>query len=218
MKLEHAAVLVGQFEGTSLTERLASLERQYASKSLQQTNDLNVQNGCNDSLIESAAILKKLAGQINVVVHAVGILVSLPSILDESETIEYLSLGAGNTGRDFDLETNLRIAEFKFTDWKGGPEAIRQNSLFKDFYDLAEFKTPKKRCLYVLGLQFPLKFLNGSRSMDSVLSRNNKLLKKFHERHGNRYDTVGGYYKEHENLVNLIDLSEKVPSLLKLTT
>ena len=65
--------------------------------------------------------------------------------------IEYVSLGAGNTGRAFDLETNQRIAEFKFIHWQGGPESIRQNSLFKDFYEMAEYDTRKQKFLYVLG-------------------------------------------------------------------
>jgi hypothetical protein len=59
-------------------------------------------------------------------------------ILRPGEVIDCVSLGAGNTGRAFDLETNLRIAEFKFIHWQGGPESIRQNSLFKDFYEMAE--------------------------------------------------------------------------------
>ena len=60
-----------------------------------------------------------------------------------------MSLGAGNTGRAFDLETNKRIAEFKFIRWQGGPEAIRQNALFKDFYFMAEHAGVKRKYLYV---------------------------------------------------------------------
>ena len=43
------------------------------------------------------------------------------------------------TGRSFDLETSYRVAvaELKFIRWQGGPESIRQNQLFKDFYLLA---------------------------------------------------------------------------------
>jgi hypothetical protein len=37
------------------------------------------------------------------VIHAVGILTALPHILEHDERIETLSLGAGNTGRQFDL-------------------------------------------------------------------------------------------------------------------
>lgn len=69
--------------------------------------------------------------KVNVVIHALGILLCLPHILEADGTVQYVSLGAGNTGRQFDLETDRRVAEFKFIQWQGGPESIRQNSLFK---------------------------------------------------------------------------------------
>ena len=137
-----------------------------------QVQSLCSANEIDDNLMSSAIILKNAMGQINVVVHAIGILLLLPAILQRGEVIQSLSLGAGNAGKKFDLETNLSIAEFKFIHWKGGAEAIRQNSLFKDFFYLAEENTDKKRRLYVLGSEHPLKFLNGGRAIDSVLSRN----------------------------------------------
>ena len=96
---------------------------------------------------------------------------ALPYILESGETVEYVSLGAGNTGRQFDLETNYRVAEFKFIHWRGGAESIRQNQLFKDFYLLAENETIKRKYLYVLGAKFPLHFLNGGRKLNSVLTQ-----------------------------------------------
>jgi hypothetical protein len=66
--------------------------------------------------------MKQVAGQINVVIHALVILLCLPHILKDHEVIEYVSLGAGNTARAFDLETNQRVAEFKFIRWQGGPK------------------------------------------------------------------------------------------------
>ena len=88
-------------------------------------------------------MIKQLTGQINVMIHALGILLCLPHILGADEIIDYVSLGAGNTGRGFDLETNRRIAEFKFIHWQGGPQSIRRNALFKDFYEMAEYETDK---------------------------------------------------------------------------
>ena len=74
--------------------------------------------GLDIDLLTASYLVKSLAGQINVIIHAVGILTALPEILEENERVEYLSLGAGNTGRQFDLETDRRIAEFKFINWK----------------------------------------------------------------------------------------------------
>jgi hypothetical protein len=44
----------------------------------------------------------------------------------------------GNAGREFDLTTDQRVAEFRAIEWQGGPERIRQNSLFCDFDILTE--------------------------------------------------------------------------------
>jgi hypothetical protein len=76
--------------------------------------------GVTSEVLSAAASLKRLAGQINVAIHATGVLLCLPHILEAGETVEYVSLGAGNTGKEFDLETNRRIAEFKFLTQRSG--------------------------------------------------------------------------------------------------
>jgi len=159
-------------------------------------------------------LIKRLAGQINVVVHALGILLCLPHILRPGEAIDYVSLGAGNTGRAFDLETNQRIAEFKFIRWQGGPEAIRQNALFKDFYELAEHPGPKEKFLYVLGTEPAEKFFNGGRAISSVLSRHVKLRNQLAEKFGDRYRKVRDYYVPNKDRVVIQDVSPFVPELV----
>jgi len=54
-------------------------------------------------LMLAALLIKRQASQINEIVHAVGILLALPHILEEDEIVEGLSLAAGNTGKDFDF-------------------------------------------------------------------------------------------------------------------
>ena len=90
--------------------------------------------GTKAEVLGAAGLIKRLAGQIHVVIHALGILLCLPRILQPGEVVEYVSLGAGNTGRAFDLETNQRIAEFKFIRWQGGAEVIRQGSKRTPFF------------------------------------------------------------------------------------
>ena len=51
--------------------------------------------------------------QVNVVIHALGMLLCLPQILKPIEVIPYASLCAGKPGRTFDHEADLRIAEFR---------------------------------------------------------------------------------------------------------
>jgi hypothetical protein len=148
-----------------------------------------------------------------VLIHTLRILLCLPHILRPGEIIEYVSLGAGNTGRAFDLETNQRIAEFKFIRWQGGPESIRQNSLFKDFFEMAEHETPKEKYLYVLGTEHGEKFFNGRRALSSVL-RTATLRNRFSKQFGNQYQTVRDYYLPRKGRVVIQDVSPFVPELV----
>ena len=174
--------------------------------------------GAEAQALTAASVIKRLAGQVNVAVHALGVLLCLPHLLEPSEVIAYVSLGAGNTGRAFDLETNRRVAEFKFIGWRGGSESIRQNALFKDFFFLAEYEGRKSRFLYVLGTEYPLKFLNGGRALSSVLSRNDRLKQLFEEKYGHRYATVGEYYTARKTRVVIQDVSRWVSDLLPVAT
>jgi hypothetical protein len=202
------------FGGADLTLTLAQIEE--ALQGVSQEKYAAVLSRCGEKaeVLSAAALLKLLAGQINVVIHALGILLCLPHILKPGEVIEYVSLGAGNTGREFDLETNQRIAEFKFINWQGGPESIRQNALFKDFYEMAEHPTEKQRFLYVLATEHVDKFLNGGRAIASVLSRNVKLGKEFTEKFGDRYRKVRDYYLPRKDMVVIQDVSPFVPELI----
>lgn len=208
MDLGTAAKRVRDFEGQSLKNVLASIEHGLQNANLKDAEQKYSAHNINKDLLVAALTLKKQVAQINVIIHAVGLLTSLPLVLKPNEVIESLSLGAGNTGKLFDLETNIQVAEFKFIDWKGEAEAIRQNSLFKDFFNLAEYKTQKKRVLYVVGLTYPMIFFNSGRAISSVLSRNNKLWNQFKNRYGARFTVVNEYYEYRKNLVEIFDISD----------
>jgi hypothetical protein len=83
-------------------------------------------------LVAAAGTIKALAGQVNTLMHAAGILVSLPYILEPGEVVESLSLGAGDTGRDHDLVTDRQIAEFKFIDWRPSRNTLRGFAVHAD--------------------------------------------------------------------------------------
>src|ERR1035437_7572506 len=142
---------IQNFIGDSLTLRISEIEGILQNKNKSEISQFLQKEVINTQIINSAFSLKLVINQINVLIHALGILLTLPKILNEDEKVETLSLGAGNTGKPFDLETTFRIAEFKFINWKGGSESIRQNSLFKDFYLLAESDRYKRKELYVFG-------------------------------------------------------------------
>lgn len=199
--------LVRQFTGSDLTQTLSRIEGAVGGVTAGDCARFLETAGAGRDALAAAAEMKRLAGQINVTIHALGILLCLPYILEPGEHVEYLSLGAGNTGRDFDLETNLRVAEFKFIRWRGGAESIRQNSVFKDYLLLAEHPTAKGKHLYLLGTEHALRFLRGGRALSSVLSRNDKLQKMFMNRFAETFRTVGDYYAAHAEAVRIEDVS-----------
>jgi hypothetical protein len=214
VSLEDAARLVEAFGlGPDLTARIGSLERAVRNRPADEVAQLLTNEHLEGELVAAARTVKAMAGQINVLIHAAGVLVSLPYILEPDEIVESVSLGAGNTGRAHDLETDRRIAEFKMIDWRGGPETIRQNNVFADVFGLAATETDRRRVLYLLGTDHALRFLRGGRSMTSVLSRSPKVRRRFSELHGeDQFPTVGSYWKTIQDVVELVDLRELVPA------
>jgi len=200
--------LLSRFAGANLTETLACIEGDVRGVTSDRASAFLEEVGAERAVLAAAGEMKRLAGQINVTIHALGILLCLPHILEEGERVEYVSHGAGNAGRQFDLETSIRVAEFKFINWRGGAESIRQNSIFKDYFLLAKAPTPKRKYLYLLGTQHALKFLNGGRAISSVLSRGDKVQKLFYQRFGDRYAKARDYFQAHKHEVTIVDVSD----------
>lgn len=201
------------FTKDDLTKTLSRIESSVTGLTSQGCSLLLSNVAAKPGVLAAASEVKRIASQIDVTIHALGILLCLPHILEKGEEVVYVSLGAGNTGRNFDLETNYRIAEFKFINWRGGAESIRQNSIFKDFFELAEADTPKKKYLYLFGTNHAVKFFNGGRSLKSVLSRNEATRARFSDLYGERYATVGEYFFDHNNKVIIQDVSSWLPEL-----
>jgi hypothetical protein len=206
MKIDQAIAAFRQFCGSDLTITLTGAEAAIRGATQESLSRRLGSFAASEDALYGAGQLKRLLGQLNVVIHALGILRCLPEILEPGETVLDVSLGAGNTGRPFDLETDRRIAEFKFIQWQGGPESIRQNNLFKDFFLLAEYDSPKRKELYVLGTEHPLKFLNGGRALVSVL-KDASLQRQFQAKFGDRYRTVREYYQPRQSAVAIRDAS-----------
>ena len=222
MSIDSAILSIEAFQGESLTESLSKIEQDIVGADLIATQEVCSDKAINNDFMNSALSIKNVAGQINVIIHAAGILYSLPSILHKGEIVESVSLGAGNTGKRFDLETNRRVAEYKFIDWKGGPESIRQNGIFKDFYNLAEYETDKEKFLYVVGTKYPLKFLNGGRALTSILSKQPKMLEAIKTSYGEEITVAYHYYNLFKDTVRISDISpfigrEYAPSRMPTT-
>lgn len=75
--------------------------------------------GARRDVLRAALAVKQASAQIDTILHAVGIALALPHILSPDERVLHLSLGAGTSDGRFDLETDRRIAEFKFIQWRG---------------------------------------------------------------------------------------------------
>jgi hypothetical protein len=215
MNLETTARIL---EGFSLPELLGAkidfIERAYVHSSSDDTSELQNRFGLQKELFEAAARMKEASRQIDVLIHAVGILLSLPYILESDEIVEYLSLGAGSSGKVFDLETNKRVAEFKFITWRGGSESTRKKQLFKDLFYLTEYDKPKQRYLYLLEIDIPVKFLKSSKGkIVNMLNRNDAFKADFKNRHGARFEAVKDYYAYAKGRVQIVDLLPLVPDL-----
>lgn len=200
-----------------LSKRISNIENQITTKNKMGIENTITNNNYSKEFLKVALKIKSVASEINVIIHYYGIIMTLPYILDENEFIEEVSLGAGNTGKDFDLTTNKRIAEFKFIHWKGS-DTIRQNNTFKDFYYLAEEETEKQKFLYLIDTKHAIKFFKGKRSLKSVLSKNVSLSSNFYEKYTNIYKTISEYYNDNCNKVNIIDLKSIAPDLWKYTS
>lgn len=198
--------------GTELTARIRAIEDSLTGKQRPAAEHTLATFDITDAVLTGALAIKELAGQINLVIHATGILVSLPHILARDERIESLSLGAGNTGREHDLTTDRRIAEFKFTQWRGGSESIRQNSLFIDLFNLASCETTKRRCMYVVGREHADRFLASRRALSGVLSHHEAVAARFRTEHGERFKTVADYAEYIKDRVEIVDLRDIAPA------
>ena len=73
--------------------------------------------------------------------------------------------------------------------------------------------TSKRKNLYLTGTTYARKFFEGGRALRSVLSHDSKLQQMFIERFGDRYRTVGEYYRSYGHKVEIVDISAWVPEL-----
>lgn len=210
--LSKASEALGLFRSGSLRKAVSRIEARLVGVSHSAAEREISALGVSTELMLAALLIKKHSNQISEIIHTVGILLVLPAILEPGEIVESLSLAAGNTGKGFDLETNRRIAEFTFIQWQGGSESIRQNKVFKDFYFLAEHPTPKRKELYVAGLDHPTRFFNSGRGIAQI-AKNNRKLGEAAIKLPPEIKTVRDYYVPRRHVVSIRDLGEYLPAL-----
>lgn len=176
MNTEKALKIVLEFKSDSLINRLNQLKAKTIGKTKTELTD-------NVPLYNAALLVKKASAQINEIVHAVGILNSLPRILEDNEIIIDLSLASGAAGEGIDLVTNKRVAEFKFATWQegGSKNGMRKRQVFADYINLTILKTDKKKELYVISSESIKKYFQGKSKWKKVLSKSGGLDIKYAE-------------------------------------
>jgi hypothetical protein len=193
---------IARFSGRNLTSTISELEFKFVALNREQVTNRLSENFVDKGLVRSAREIKRAAAQIDVVLHALGILVLLPSILEDGEIVESLSLGAGSSeSKRFDLETTHRIAEFTFIEWTGN-DNVRLQKVFKDFYRLAEFQTTKAKELWLTDDAYILKYLRSGSSIRTATGKHREIWERFQREYPN-IQTVQDYYRVSANEVRL---------------
>jgi hypothetical protein len=150
-------------------------------------------------------------GRINDLIHAAGIVLTLLHLLDEGERITTRpSLAAGNDPRrPYDLQTDRRAAEFKFSQWKGA-DAARKRQTFKDLVLLAASDASQVE-LFVVGPE-PEAFLRSCTSSAAWgLDRAKSVQELFVRRFGPLETTIAQFTATHAAHVTITDVRTLLP-------
>lgn len=213
-ELGEAVARLAQFLGRGpLTSAISELEQALDGSQSEALLGLLDEADVDEGLFAASLVARAELGRINDLIHAAGIALALPHLLEPSETITNRpSLAAGNDpSRPYDLETDRRVAEFKFSVWTGR-DAMRKRQTFKDFVYLAADESGRRRCLYVIG-QRPLRFLRATQSPVAWgLDRHPAGQRLFEARFGALDQEIGAFVRQHGE-VEIVDLSEAIPAL-----
>jgi hypothetical protein len=94
----------------NMKTQIANIERNLRLKGKNDVLEYVEHEDISNVLAEKLCI-KRLSAQVDVAIHAYGILLALSKIMEDGEVIEYLSLGAGSTCKAYDVATSKRLAE-----------------------------------------------------------------------------------------------------------
>ncbi|WP_338498775.1 PE-PGRS family protein [Streptomyces sp. SJL17-4] len=195
-----------------LTEAIAALEHSLDGADAAQAVLTADSGGVDAGLLASALTVRESLGRINDLIHASGILLALPHVLEDDETISRRpSLGAGNDpSRPYDLETNRRVAEFKLARWRGA-DAMRKRQVFKDLTMLAADRSGRCADLFVIGPE-PARFLRTSAATAAwALDRSPGALRTFESAFGSPTMPIREFTATHAAHVRITDLCDILP-------
>lgn len=213
--LATAVVLIAPLLGAAggLGQRIAALERDLTGTTGERTGLVVAEHGLTSETFSASLLVREELGKLSDLVHATGIGLALPHLLEPDEVLKMPSLAAGNDpGRPYDVETNMRAAEFKFARWTNGGNGGREKDLFKDLVLLTHAPRSLKAEIYVRGPR-PARFLAGRASARKQLKRSQAVLAVFDDQVSDPEITVADYVSNYAAHVSVIDLEQAVPSV-----
>lgn len=202
-KLTTAYTRLLEFKKPALKNRVATIETSMRGRNKSTLVAILAEHSVTLQLLQAALTLKSAASQIDNLLHALGILILLPKILEDEEAIIEVSLSAGTGGKSYDLETDRRVAEFKFINWQGGSNAVRHRAVFHDFVKLAESSTNRLKQIFLIDPQHSRKWLCGKTSLRSALTTHADTLDGLLAKYRDQVQTVSDYYKLYQGSVHL---------------
>ena len=169
------------------------------------------------SLFEAAVHTRQQFGRLNDLIHTAGISLILPGLLEKGERLANRpSLAAGNdASRPFDVETDLRIMEFKFGVWQPGLNASRKRGVFHDLVHLAADQSGRRAELFCIEPQSAT-FLRATKSQVSWEALNRQAEKTralYEERFGSTDRPIPQFTGGPAAHVTLVDLELVFPGL-----
>jgi hypothetical protein len=212
---EAFAQLAAFLTGGRLTGVVAELEYELDGTDASTAASAAKSAGMHPELLTAALLVRRDLGRLNDLVHAAAISLALPLILGPGEKLANRpSLAAGNDPtRSFDVETNMRVAEFQLSLWSG-TDAMRKRGVFHDLVHLAADSSGRRPELYVAGA-LPLRFLRESRSTARwALNRGADSTRDlFLDRFGSLDTLIRDFTAGPASRVRLVDLAEVLPQV-----
>jgi hypothetical protein len=205
---------VGAFLGKApLRSTVADLEIALSGCEQAEAAEITAAQGVTPDLLHAALAARDAFGKLSDLIHAAAIALALPHILESEERLIRPSLAAGNTPeRLFDVETNVRIAEFKLSRWDGH-DGGRQQPTVKDLVRLAADTSGRAAELYVRGGR-PIAWLKSTRSsVRQQLRRYRNELAAFEGTFGNPDVAVSAFVAGDGARVQVIDIEQRIPEL-----
>ena len=213
--LADAVALIAPLLGGAggLGQRIAALESELAGKDRQAIASIVAAHGLAPATLSASLFVRENLGKLSDLIHATGIALALPYLLEPREFLKTPSLAAGNDpSRLFDVETNLRAAEFKLARWTNAGNGAREKDLFKDLVLLTQAPSSLRLEIYVRGPR-PARFLSGNASARKQLKRSQAVLAIFDEQVEDPEISVASYVSAYASHVRVIDLEQAVPAV-----